>query len=644
MEAAALQQAGQETIVKVEGLSKSYPLPEGKLDVLHDLSFEVKRGEFVAITGPSGSGKTTLLALLGAMDKPDSGEIWLDEVAVHTLSGVAAARFRRQKVGFVFQLFYLLPNLTALENVMAPLMPFRHRLDFDLEQRATELLQQVGLGQRLAHVPGRLSGGEQQRVAIARALINRPAVLLADEPTGNLDPATGMEILDLLRAQQEQGHQTLILVTHDPAVAARADRLIRLRAAAAGLEIEGIDEAATPRRIFMPDSDTSNEQAPVRRKPRLPRRAVLIALGAALLAAGGFVWFETRPASTPQVGDTLYIYRGHSSSVNAVSWSPDGRYVASASAPLTLQQWRQASAQQFQSVYTALTSGHADASVHVWNPANGHHFTSYRGHVGGPATVMTSPDGRQVASGGLFDHTVQVWEPLSGKTVLTDKASLAGKTSTATGVANGDGAIWSLAWSPDGTRIASGDGLHRVQVWDAATGKLFVTYTKHSGPINALAWSPDGTSIVSASADNTVQVWDATTGAQRLVYTRHSQGVRAVFWASDGQSILSAGADGIIWAWDASNGNPIWLYKGHTAPVNALAWSPDNSQLLSASDDRTVRLWANWQNSSGKALYTYHGHTGAVLSASWSDDGTRIASGSSDKTVRLWIASVPVSG
>lgn len=218
----------RETVLSVRHLSKSYIIPNGKLEVLHDINLEVQRGECIAIQGPSGSGKTTLLSLLGALDTPDSGEIWLDNMAVHTLRGTAAADFRRQKVGFVFQLFYLLPNLTALENVMVPLLPYRRKLGFDLKQRARELLERVGLGDRLGHPPARLSGGEQQRVAIARALINRPAVLLADEPTGNLDPATGAEVLDVLRELQRTGTQTLILVTHDPQIAASADRCIPL--------------------------------------------------------------------------------------------------------------------------------------------------------------------------------------------------------------------------------------------------------------------------------------------------------------------------------------------------------------------------------------------------------------------------------
>ena len=217
-----------QALLRIEQLSKSYPLPDGKIQVLDHLDFTVQESEFVAITGPSGSGKTTLLSLLGALDSPDSGEIWLDEIAVHRLRGTAAADFRRQQVGFVFQLFYLLPNLTALENVMAPLLPYRRKLDFNLKQRAVELLERVGLADRMSHVPAQLSGGEQQRVAIARALINTPKLVLADEPTGNLDPATGEEVLEVLRELQQVGKQTLIMVTHDARIAGLAARRIEL--------------------------------------------------------------------------------------------------------------------------------------------------------------------------------------------------------------------------------------------------------------------------------------------------------------------------------------------------------------------------------------------------------------------------------
>ena len=215
-------------LLRTENLNKAYRIPDGQLQILQGVDVRVRQGEFVAITGPSGSGKTTLLSLLGALDRPDSGEIWLHNMAVHRLQGTAAADFRREHIGFVFQLFYLLPTLTAVENVMAPLLPYRHRLPFNLKKRAQELLEQVGLGDRQGHAPARLSGGEQQRVAVARALINRPTLILADEPTGNLDPATGQEVLEALRALQRAGDQTLLMVTHDAQLAQLADREIRL--------------------------------------------------------------------------------------------------------------------------------------------------------------------------------------------------------------------------------------------------------------------------------------------------------------------------------------------------------------------------------------------------------------------------------
>lgn len=218
----------RKSILAVKDISKSYKAPNGKVGVLQHVNFEVQAGEFIAITGSSGSGKTTLLMLLGALDVPDEGKIWLDGVAVHNLHGVAAADFRRDKVGFVFQLFYLLPNMTALENVMAPLLPYQRKLPFNLKERAQGLLERVGLGDRVRHTPARLSGGEQQRVAIARALINQPRVLLADEPTGNLDTTTGGEVLSVLRELQESGNQTLIMVTHDLEIARLADRHIQL--------------------------------------------------------------------------------------------------------------------------------------------------------------------------------------------------------------------------------------------------------------------------------------------------------------------------------------------------------------------------------------------------------------------------------
>ena len=222
------QSETRSVIVRVVNVCKTYSIPNGRLEILKEINFQVQQGEFIAITGSSGSGKTTLLSLLGALDSPDSGEIWLDTTGVHGLKGVTAADFRRQKIGFVFQLFYLLPNLTALENVMAPLLPYRRKLAFDLKQRAQDLLESVGLGDRLGHTPARLSGGEQQRVAIARALATDPAFVIADEPTGNLDAKNGENILKLVSDLRDRTDKTFIIATHDPEVACHANRAIRI--------------------------------------------------------------------------------------------------------------------------------------------------------------------------------------------------------------------------------------------------------------------------------------------------------------------------------------------------------------------------------------------------------------------------------
>lgn len=196
---------------------------------LDEVTLEIAAGEFVALTGPSGSGKSTLLNLIGTLDRPTSGQVVVDGVDVGILRGDALADFRRERIGFVFQMFHLVPTLTALENVMLPLLPYRRGLKFRLEERARELLEAVGLGDRLHHLPGQLSGGEQQRVAIARALINTPKVILADEPTGNLDSQAGAEIVALLRQLNREQGMTVLVATHNQAVAQAADRTIRLR-------------------------------------------------------------------------------------------------------------------------------------------------------------------------------------------------------------------------------------------------------------------------------------------------------------------------------------------------------------------------------------------------------------------------------
>ena len=208
-----------------KGLTKEFPSGTQRLTVLRDVSFEIADGSFVAIVGPSGSGKTTLLGLLAGLDTPTRGEVYLDSKPLHGMSEDGRARLRGDKVGFVFQSFQLIPTLTAVENVAVPL---ELRGDAGAASRAAELLKRVGLAERLDHYPSQLSGGEQQRVAIARAFANRPKVLFADEPTGNLDGTTGQRIVDLLEELNAAERTTVVLVTHDLALAGRAGRIIRL--------------------------------------------------------------------------------------------------------------------------------------------------------------------------------------------------------------------------------------------------------------------------------------------------------------------------------------------------------------------------------------------------------------------------------
>ena len=206
-------------------LTKEYNSGEHQLTVLNDVNFSIPQGAFVAIIGPSGSGKTTLLGLMAGLDTPSRGTVLLDDTDLASMDEDARARLRGEKVGFVFQSFQLIPTLTALENVQVPL---ELRGDSGASERARELLRRVGLGDRLDHFPTQLSGGEQQRVAIARAFSNAPRILFADEPTGNLDSDTGSRIVELLESLNRESDATIILVTHDPALAARAQRVIRL--------------------------------------------------------------------------------------------------------------------------------------------------------------------------------------------------------------------------------------------------------------------------------------------------------------------------------------------------------------------------------------------------------------------------------
>jgi putative ABC transport system ATP-binding protein len=217
----------RESVLKAENLTKRVSSPEGSLTIVHDVSFDIAPGESVAIVGASGAGKSTLLALLAGLDLPSSGRVLLDGQDLAQLDEDGRARLRAQRVGFVFQSFHLIPALTALENVMLPL-----ELSGSSEARraALDSLARVGLRARTGHYPRQLSGGEQQRVALARAFVTQPAVLFADEPTGNLDTVTGGRVGELLFELNASSHTTLVLVTHDLSLSARCARTIRMEA------------------------------------------------------------------------------------------------------------------------------------------------------------------------------------------------------------------------------------------------------------------------------------------------------------------------------------------------------------------------------------------------------------------------------
>ena len=216
------------TILETKAVTKEYRMGEVSVKALDGVDFDVQRGEFVAIMGPSGSGKSTLLHLLGGLDVPSSGEVILAGQPLASLSDDAITRFRRQKVGFIFQFYNLLPTLTAAENVALPLL-IDGRAAADHRSRIDELLSLVGLSDRAGHRPDQLSGGQQQRVAIARAFVNNPEIVLADEPTGNLDSRSGKAILDLLRKTCRELDATIAMVTHDPRAASYASRIVFLK-------------------------------------------------------------------------------------------------------------------------------------------------------------------------------------------------------------------------------------------------------------------------------------------------------------------------------------------------------------------------------------------------------------------------------
>jgi len=219
--------AARSSVLKAEHLTKQVRSPEGLLTIVHDVSLDIASGESIAIVGPSGAGKSTLLALLAGLDLPSAGRVLLEGRDLTRLDEDGRALLRAQRVGFVFQSFHLIPSLTALENVMLPLELAGHAR---ARETALETLRQVGLSERGSHYPRQLSGGEQQRVALARAFVTQPAVLFADEPTGNLDAATGGRIGQLLFEMNARSRTTLVLVTHDRELASRCERVLHMEA------------------------------------------------------------------------------------------------------------------------------------------------------------------------------------------------------------------------------------------------------------------------------------------------------------------------------------------------------------------------------------------------------------------------------
>lgn len=215
------------TVVELENVSKIYRLDEVEVKALDNVSLKVNKNEFLAVTGPSGSGKSTLLHIIGCLDRPTKGKVFLEGKDVSSLNDAELARVRGSKIGFVFQFFNLYSTLTALQNVELPMMIVEKDKN-ERKKRALELLKIVGMEKRAEHLPSQLSGGERQRVAIARALANNPSIILADEPTGNLDSKTGKEIIMLLSKLREEEGKTVVVVTHEPTIARYAERIIYL--------------------------------------------------------------------------------------------------------------------------------------------------------------------------------------------------------------------------------------------------------------------------------------------------------------------------------------------------------------------------------------------------------------------------------
>lgn len=213
-------------IIKIDQLSKTYGKGETAVKALDDVSFSVKKGEFLAIIGPSGSGKSTLLHMLGGVDRPTSGKVFIDHTDIYHLNETQLAIFRRRQIGLIYQFYNLIPVLTVEENMTLPLLLDEHKVD---KKHFNDIVQALNLQDRLKHLPNQLSGGQQQRVSIGRALINQPSIMLADEPTGNLDSKNSGEIIDLLKMFNRTFQQTLIVITHDERIALQADRIISIQ-------------------------------------------------------------------------------------------------------------------------------------------------------------------------------------------------------------------------------------------------------------------------------------------------------------------------------------------------------------------------------------------------------------------------------
>ena len=216
----------ESTILKCENLTKIYGNEDNKTIALDDVSFSVKKGQFVSIIGASGSGKSTLLHLLGGVDKPTSGKVIINNIDIHQLIEDQLAEFRRKEIGIIYQFYNLLPIMNVKENIILPCQLDKRKVD---EKGLNDLIHVLGLENRIAHLPNQLSGGQQQRVAIGRALINHPALILADEPTGNLDSKSSREIIELLKLSNKKYNQTILLVTHDEKIAQEADRTIIIK-------------------------------------------------------------------------------------------------------------------------------------------------------------------------------------------------------------------------------------------------------------------------------------------------------------------------------------------------------------------------------------------------------------------------------